>query len=122
MCNKKGQNTAEYAILIALIIAGAIAMQTYVKRGFQGGVKFGVDKLQRPDMVGGVAPVAQYEPYYLKTKSQSTQSGYADTEKTKALGAVDRVIGNRTSSAAQYQEINGASNYTAADDTGAAAE
>lgn len=32
---KKGQSTAEYAILIGLIIAAAIGMQTYVKRGMQ---------------------------------------------------------------------------------------
>jgi len=34
--NKKGQNTAEYAILIGLVVAVVIAMQTYVKRGVQG--------------------------------------------------------------------------------------
>jgi len=121
MCNKKGQNTAEYAILIALIIAGAIAMQTYVKRGFQGGVKFGVDKLQRPDMVAGT-PTAQYEPYYLQTKSNSTQQGYTDSEETKVGGGINRTIGNRVSTSAQYQQINGTGNYTIGGDKGALPE
>ena len=116
MYNKKGQNTAEYAILIALIIGGAIAMQTYVKRGFQGGVKYGVDKLQRPDLD---SPTAQYEPYYLQTKTNSTQEGYQDTEQTRADGAIDRTIGERKSSAGQYQFINGVAGYDAAADKGA---
>ncbi len=38
MLIKKAQNTAEYAILIALVVAAAIGMQNYVKRGWQGRV------------------------------------------------------------------------------------
>ena len=30
--NRKAQNTAEYALLIALVVAGVIAMQTYAQR------------------------------------------------------------------------------------------
>ena len=33
--NKKAQNTAEYALLIALVIAGVVAMQTYAQRALQ---------------------------------------------------------------------------------------
>jgi len=43
--NKKGQNAAEYAILIALVIAAAIGIQTYVKRGFQGRLKDESDRI-----------------------------------------------------------------------------
>lgn len=32
---KRGQNTAEYAIIIALVIGAVMAMQTYTKRGLQ---------------------------------------------------------------------------------------
>ncbi len=45
--NKKGQNTAEYAILIALVVAAVVAMQTYVKRSMQAGIKFAVDKVKK---------------------------------------------------------------------------
>ena len=38
MLIKKAQNTAEYAILFALIVAAVIGMQTYVKRGIQARV------------------------------------------------------------------------------------
>ena len=40
---KRGQSIAEYSILIALIIAAAIGIQTYVKRGLQGRMKDGSD-------------------------------------------------------------------------------
>jgi len=45
LINKKGQNAAEYAILIALVIAAAIGIQTYVKRGWQGRVKDESDRI-----------------------------------------------------------------------------
>ena len=40
---RKGQSTAEYAIVIGLVIAAAVAMQVYVKRGLQGKMKDAVD-------------------------------------------------------------------------------
>ena len=86
--NKKGQSTAEYAILIGLVIAAAIVMQTYVKRSMQGGVKFAVDKLKDGDTGTG-----QYEPYYLESDYTTTQKKYTDTEEMKANGEVERVIG-----------------------------
>jgi Flp pilus assembly pilin Flp len=68
--NKKAQNTAEYAILIGLVIAVVIGLQTYVKRGVQGRFKAEVD-----DMATGTANLSsdsgnatrQYEPYYLSS-------------------------------------------------------
>ena len=70
--NRKAQSTAEYAIVIGIVIAAAIAMQTYVKRGLQGGIKFAVDK------AGSSAANAknQYEPYYSSSSYETT----ADTE------------------------------------------
>ena len=37
--NNKAQNTAEYALLIALVVAGIIAMQTYAQRALQARVR-----------------------------------------------------------------------------------
>ena len=100
---KKGQNTAEYAILIALAIGAAIAMQTYIKRGLQGGIKFAVDKSTKS------AGTAQYEPYYLKSEYNTTTRAYEDTEETKADGAVTREIGvgaaKKTTDRSGYQGI-----------------
>ena len=90
MFNRKGQNTAEYAILIALIIGAAIAMQTYVKRGLQGGTKFAVDKLKKDDVA---TSTGQYEPYYVESSYTNTQHDYTDTEETKASDNVIRTFG-----------------------------
>jgi len=85
---KKGQNTAEYAILIALVVAVAVAMQTYVKRSLQAGVKFAVDKVKKSNTA-----VGQYEPYYLESSYDTTISKYKDTEQTEAKGKVTRTYG-----------------------------
>lgn len=45
----KAQSTAEYAILIGLVVATIIGIQTYVKRGLQGRFKDATD-----DYVNGV--------------------------------------------------------------------
>jgi len=39
----RGQSTAEYAIVIGLVIAAAVGMQVYVKRSLQGKIKDAVD-------------------------------------------------------------------------------
>jgi uncharacterized protein (UPF0333 family) len=85
--NNKGQNTAEYAVLIGLVVAAAIAMQTYVKRGLQGGIKFAVDKSAKSE------GTAQYEPYYLESKYNTAVSAYKDTEETQQGGSVLRIYG-----------------------------
>ena len=41
--HRKAQSTAEYVIVLGLIVAAVIAMQTYVKRGLQGRIRDAVD-------------------------------------------------------------------------------
>lgn len=43
--NKKGQSTLEFAVLIGVVVASAIAMQVYMKRGVSGKLKSGVDQI-----------------------------------------------------------------------------
>lgn len=43
--NKKAQSTLEYAIVIAIIVAGLLAMSQYIKRGYMGKLKTGADEL-----------------------------------------------------------------------------
>jgi len=90
-----GQNTAEYAILIALVVGVAVVMQTYVKRGIQARVH---------DEVGAMATetselgeTTQYEPYYLEsnfttvtTKDSRTKTGAANNPKTEFDSAVNQ--------------------------------
>ena len=64
--NRKGQNTAEYAILVAVVIGAIVAMQIYVKRGLQAKVKHVADGVGDGLITkGGItATTSQYEPYY----------------------------------------------------------
>ncbi len=69
--NKKAQSTAEYAILISLVVAGIIAMQTYAQRALQARVRDAAMYL-----VNGTSDLgntSQYEPYYLTTNYEITR-------------------------------------------------
>jgi hypothetical protein len=63
--NKKAQNTAEYALLIALVVAGVIAMQTYAQRALQARVRDA--SMYLTTQTSELGKTNQYEPYYMKT-------------------------------------------------------
>ena len=95
--NKRAQNTAEYAILIALVVGGVIAMQTYAQRTLQGRLRDASVKLR--DETNAIGNTLQYEPYYTNTSalmdksSTKTQTAVDQTDlnvSTKAMGSVDR--------------------------------
>lgn len=92
--HRKGQNTAEYAIVIALIVGAAIAMQTYVKRGLQGRTKDATDYMATQTQ--DIGATKQYEPYYTEqemvtgqksTSTAETQEGGAKKTKAEQAGA-----------------------------------
>jgi Flp pilus assembly pilin Flp len=78
--NKKAQNTAEYAILISLVVAGIIAMQTYAQRALQGRVRDASQYMT--NQTSGLGSTFQYEPYYLDTDYDITRND----EETRRLG------------------------------------
>jgi len=95
---KRAQTTAEYAILIALVIGAVVAMQIYVKRGIQGRIRDVVDDVDlgstldnsdgqavASDVFGG----GQYEPYYASSTATTAQSS-SNTENLQTGGSVDR--------------------------------
>lgn len=43
--NRKGQSIIEYAVILGLVVAGLTAMQVYIKRGIQAGIKVAADEL-----------------------------------------------------------------------------
>jgi Flp pilus assembly pilin Flp len=77
--NKKAQNTAEYAILISLVVAGIIAMQTYAQRALQARVRDAGQYLATQSSQLGTTN--QYEPYYLTTNYLIS----SDTSETRLL-------------------------------------
>jgi len=78
--NRKAQNTAEYALLIALVVAGVIAMQTYAQRAMQARIHdASVYMATQSAPIGGNV---QYEPYYM----QSNYSVNSESVENKRLG------------------------------------
>jgi uncharacterized protein (UPF0333 family) len=45
MFKRKGQSTLEYAIIVAVVVGALLAMQHYVKRGYQGRLKSASDEM-----------------------------------------------------------------------------
>ena len=81
--NRKAQNTAEYALLIALVVAAIIAMQTYAQRALQGRIRDAGAFLT--DETSGLGKTAQYEPYYLNqeynVERQTDESQFLGTNR-----------------------------------------
>lgn len=98
--NRRGQNTAEYAVVIALIIGAVIAMQTYVKRGLQGRMKDATDKIATDTAELGATK--QYEPYY--TDQAVDVASKSTVEKTTAEGAAKTAKTDDTSTRQGFYE------------------
>lgn len=45
MFKKKGQSTVEYALILAVVVAGLLLMQHYVRRGYAGRIKGASDDI-----------------------------------------------------------------------------
>ena len=80
MRNHRGQSTAEYAVVIGVVVAAIIAMQVYVRRGMQAKVKdvtdhftsqFGSTKQFEPDFASSDFTVAQD-----RSASEQVTKGY----------------------------------------------
>lgn len=84
----KAQSTAEYAIVIGLVIAAAVAMQVYVKRGLQAKMKDAVDYNPPGAVMMSGLP---YEPDYLTSSMDSSSSSHQKT-KTDYGGKITRTI------------------------------
>ncbi len=97
---KKGQNVAEYAILIALVVGAIIAMQKFAQRGLQARVR---DVTQyMVDATPELGSVAQYEPYYQDSSyttnkvDTETKEGTATSEMYNTVSSVNRDGGSNT--------------------------
>lgn len=104
---KTAQSTAEYAIIIAVVVGAAVAMQVYVKRGIQGRVHDVVDYVGNANDTGAkeIFKGGQYEPYYLSSAAKSKTSG-TTTESMVDGGAVSKSIkGTEQTDAVRKQVI-----------------
>src|SRR5437868_4897150 len=69
MKNKRAQQTAEYALLISLVVAAIIAMQTYAQRTIQARIRDAAKHLSTA--TNELGSTEQYEPYYLETSYET---------------------------------------------------
>ena len=89
---RKGQSTAEYAIVIGLVIGAAVAMQIYVKRGLQAKMKQAVDYNDPASGHIFDGSLSQYEPEYMTTVGMTATRDATEKIKTSAGGGVERNI------------------------------
>lgn len=72
---RKAQSLTEYAMVVALVGAGLIGMQVYVKRGIQAKVKTFVDgSVRESARMANRAQITHYEPYYTDSSFTVAQS------------------------------------------------
>lgn len=103
--NKKAQQTAEYALLIALVVAAVIAMQTYAQRTIQGRIRDASMYLTR--QTSALGTTNQYEPYYLTTDYNVLRDDRTrDTQVKSGTDVQVRldILSNRTREAGGYTE------------------
>ena len=101
--NRKAQNTAEYALLIALVVAGVIAMQTYAQRAMQARIHDASLYLASNTGVDGIGNSTQYEPYYLNSDYNVNSSSVDNKRLGSGLVGFDSEtnrsrVGNETTS------------------------
>ena len=96
--NKKAQQTAEYALLISLVVAAVIAMQTYAQRAIQARIRDASQYMAT--QTNSLGTTNQYEPYY-------TSSSY-DVDRS----ATDTSIHNTSTISLQQDEVRTRSNGT----------
>jgi uncharacterized protein (UPF0333 family) len=102
--SRKGQSTAEYAIVIGLVIAAAVAMQVYVKRGVQAKMKDATD--YNDPQAAGILTTKQYEPDYMSTTNMVSTRKSEETATTSKGGGITRAIaGDDTSTRTGTQTI-----------------
>jgi hypothetical protein len=73
---RKAQSTLEYAIIIAVVIAGLIAMQFYIKRGQQGRLRQATDDMGK-----------QFDP--VNTTGSTTTNYTSNSQENIAAGTTN---------------------------------
>jgi Flp pilus assembly pilin Flp len=99
--NKKAQNTADYALLIALVVAGVIAMQTYAQRALQARIHDASTYME--GQTSTIGKDTQYEPYYMASDYNVATNSVENKRLGESLVGADsneqRIrVGNETTS------------------------
>jgi Flp pilus assembly pilin Flp len=100
MRNLKGQSTLEYAILIIIIIAALITLQSYIKRGVQGRLQ------SSTDTVGDQFSTSPNANYYKQTNTGSQTLEY----NVKGVAGTN-MIADQTTNTYQHVNMDGGGEY-----------
>lgn len=96
----RGQSTAEYAIVIALVLGAAIAMQTYVRRTIQDRVADSADQMPQINLTAGIPGskvlnnVTQFEPGYASALSNANTGVVGNATMSGASGSASNITYN----------------------------
>jgi hypothetical protein len=74
LLNKKGQNTLEYAVLIAVVVGGLLAIQTYLGRAIKGRARSSIDNIGSQYSAGDMTA-----EYNITVKSQTATEKFGTT-------------------------------------------
>lgn len=104
--NKRAQQTAEYALLISLVVAAVVAMQTYAQRALQGRIRQGAIymKNETDNHFGTDNTKLQYAPYYLTSQYEVTKDETTDDFYSKKDGFGTNQFTNTERGAGGYKE------------------
>ena len=83
--NRRGQSILEYAILMVIVIAALLSLQTYIKRGIQGRLK------QATDDIGEQYGTNTTFNKTTRSYSQTTEKGDAGTTVTNTIASSTNV-------------------------------
>ena len=89
MFKRKGQSTLEYAMIIAVIVAGLLLMQHYVKRGYSGRLKSASDDLGEqydPGVYTGNYDITQTSGTKQTVQSKITNTVHTEDQLNQKLG------------------------------------
>ena len=98
---KRGQSTLEYAVLMIVIIAALISIQTYIKRGIQGRLKSASDDIGDQYSPGNTNSLISE-----KTSSHQRQLFGVDKDGKATQGVSStEIIGNEITNTASVSTI-----------------
>ncbi len=109
----RGQSTAEYAIVFAVVLAAILGMQIFVKRGMNARLKDASDSSMDAvwtKLGKSGTPAAtdlQYEPYYATSDYAVTQDT-SHRDLVEAGGVVKKADVNEVTTRTGHQETGGA--------------
>ena len=96
---RKAQTTLEYAVLIAVVAGGLIAMQVYVKRAFQGSIQSSADDMGEQFSVHGLE-----ELNYDYSSSSNTTETFEDGITKSQLNEEEKSYRNFSVNISDYSQ------------------